>query len=506
MDTEKSSTVSSTLKTFCQRSTVHGLSIAVHSENRPTSIIWFIIVFAGAVRMAFHLYHIVSAYLEYKTTEYLYEDVDGYDFPDVTICNLNGISYTNLQKAADTNTNVQNVVSSFELRRNVSGEILKNSRLFWGLGEKASELGHSFEDFIIICEFGGKPCKKDDFVFVQPENFFNCYTFTQRNYPKTTKEAIGRGLILILYTEPMPPRFQKPYDQRTIHSNSQGVRVVLSAQNTLSLVMAQGYDILPGHCTSLRFDIVEHMRLPQPYSPCRNIENWSLHKNFKYTFAECRNLCIHQYVISKCGCFPTAYDTKVNYTTKNIFSCGHYLFSNESLDTEMMQCERHILKEVHTEWNFEKECDCQLPCLETKYPLTISQSIWPSYNSMDSFIDFIKALNTGGNLYKDYYLKLTKQNASREVKYRWIRKNFLKLIVFADTKTVSVKEQISMCTLIDLLCQIGGCLGLWLGISIVTCAEFLHLFFSLLRSIASPSMVVPDYKKEVAKFQTYNRR
>ena len=409
-----------------------------------------------------------------------------------------------MQKVAETNMNVRNIISSFKLRTNMSLEILKSNRIFWGLGEEVYKLGHSFEDFIIICKFRGKPCKKDEFALAQNENFFNCYTFSQRNYPKTTTEGIGRGLSLIVYAEPMPPGFRKPYEQSRIHVNNQGIRVALSAQNTLPVVLAKGYDILPGHSTSLRFDIVEHRRLPRPYTPCRNTENWTLVKNFTYTFAECRNLCIHQYVISNCGCFPTAYSTRVNYTAKDIISCGYHLFSNESLDTEMMQCERDALKEVHTEWNLGKECDCQLPCHEIKYPLTISQSIWPSDNTIDSFLDFIMTTNTEGNFHKDYYLNLIQQNASRQVIYRWIRKSFLKLIIFVDTKTVSVKEQIPMCTLIDLLCQIGGCLGLWLGISIVTCAQFFHLIFSLLTSIASPNMVIPHFKKEANKLQTYD--
>ena len=170
----------------------------------------------------------------------------------------------------------------------------------------------------------------------------------------------------------------------------------------------------------------------------------------------------------------------------------------------MRQCEGDVLNEIQAHWDFEKECDCQLPCHEIKYPLTISQSIWPSDNTMDSFQDFIMTTNTEGKYFKDYYMSLTQQNASRKTIFRWIRKSFLKLIIFADTKTVSVKEQIPMCILIDLLCQIGGCLGLWLGISIVTCAEFFHLFFSLFSSIVSRNMLLHPFKKEVTNCQPYN--
>ena len=45
---------------------------------------------------------------------------------------------------------------------------------------------------------------------------------------------------------------------------------------------------------------------------------------------------------------------------------------------------------------------------------------------------------------------------------------------------VVMYDQILFVSLIDLLCQIGGCLGLWLGISVVTCAEIFHLIGNLL--------------------------
>ena len=502
---ENSSTVSSVLKTFCQRSTVHGLSTAIQTQYKPTRIIWFTIVFMGSVGMTFHLYQITSAYLEYKTTEYLYEDTDGYFFPDVTICNQNGISYTNTQEVAKTNILVRSILASFQGETNFSGNILRIRDIFWGLGEEASKLGQNLENFIIQCKFQGKPCKKDDLLLVQNNNFFNCYTFTRRNYPKTTMEGIGAGLYMILYSEPLPGNFRKPYETSGALRNNEGIRLQISAQNTLPVVIAKGHDVHPGHSTSLRFDIVEHRRLPPPYSRCRNTKKWRLkHAKCAYTFTECRNMCIHQQVTSKCGCFPTSYAARINYTARNIISCGHYLFSNKSLATEMKQCEEDVLNEIQAHWDFEKDCDCQLPCHEIKYLLTISQSIWPSDNTMDSFQDFIMTTNTEGKYFKDYYISLTQQNASRKNIFSWIRKSFLKLIIFADTKTVSVKEQIPMCTLIDLLCQIGGCLGLWLGISIVTCAQFFHLIFSLFSSIVSRNMLLHPFKKEVTNCQPYN--
>ena len=71
--------------------------------------------------------------------------------------------------------------------------------------------------------------------------------------------------------------------------------------------------------------------------------------------------------------------------------------------------------------------------------------------------------------------------------------------MFAKTKTVLVKEQIPKHTLIDLLCQIGGCLGLWLGISVVSFAEFIHLILHLATVTFEPTKFIQPLKTKIWK-------
>ena len=451
----KSPSVATKVRQFCERSTVHGLSFAARAEEKPIRVLWSTIVFLGTMGMAYHLYEITNAYLEYKTTEYLYEDLNGYYFPDVTLCNLNGISFTNMQELAKSNENVENILVSFYPGNNKTAKLPPLDDIFWGLGEEATKLGQRHQDFILECKYAGAPCSEDDFVLVQLDTFYNCFTFTQRSYPKTAKQGLTSGLQLILYTEPYPKEFRKPYASRSSVLNNDGVRIQVSSQNALPAVISKGYDLVPGHDTTIRFSISEQRRLPLPYSRCRTVKI----ENITYTFTECRNRCIHQEVISKCGCYPTVYSSRANYTAKGIVSCGYHLFSNESLATQMMDCQTQVLEDIEMYLDYERDCDCHLPCQEFEYPLSMSHSLWPSDTTMESFIDTMMESNTQGQHFKNYYSDLKQQNASIEVIEHWVRKSFLKLTIFAPTKTVSVKEQIPKITLIDVFSQIGGCLG-----------------------------------------------
>ena len=72
--------------------------------------------------------------------------------------------------------------------------------------------------------------------------------------------------------------------------------MLISPSNALKAVGYSGYDIVPGHSTSIGFDIIEHNRLSEPYSECRHIGSLQLVGNVPYSYVECRNMCIHKIV------------------------------------------------------------------------------------------------------------------------------------------------------------------------------------------------------------------
>ena len=145
----------------------------------------------------------------------------------------------------------------------------------------------------------------------------------------------------------------------------------------------------------------------------------------------------------------------------------------------MLDCQDYVVSFVLSDL---AECICKYPCHETSYPVTMSLSEWPSKNSINSFPDYIfKDKKNKSNLKAySYYQNMLNNNASQESIKTWIRSHFLRVNVFTNSKIVSVKEDIPMYSMIDTLCSIGGCLGLWLGISLVTSAEIVQLIVRLL--------------------------
>ena len=210
-----------------------------------------------------------------------------------------------------------------------------------------------------------------------------------------------------------------------------GFRVLISESNTLAAVGYLGYDIVPGHSTSIGLDISEHNRLSEPYSECRHTESLKLEGNVPYSYVECRNMCIHKIVKSKCGCWPTRFVTRQGNSDIN---CGHHRFFNETLTKMMMTCQEEAIYDAENHVNFGEECNCFWPCFDITYPATITQSTWPDPSTVNTLIMRVienhSRKNASLKAY-EYYQKLKANNATDEEVHSWVSSHFARLNVFA---------------------------------------------------------------------------
>ena len=276
------------------------------------------------------------------------------------------------------------------------------------------------------------------------------------------------------------------------YMNISGFRVFISASNALKAVGYSGYDIVPGHSTSIGFDITEHNRLSEPYSECRHVESLKLEGDVPYSYVECRNMCVHKIVNETCGCWSTRYVTRRGNSDTN---CGQYRFFNETQTKQMMACQKEAIFFVENHVDFGVECNCFWPCHDTTYHVTISQSAWPDPSTLDSFTMRLIENHPRKNGLKafEYYQNLKENNATNEEIYSWVNSHFARLNVFAQSNIVVVKQQVPMYSKTDLLSQIGGCLGLWLGMSVITVVELfdlgLKIFIDIFSHFFYPSQV-----------------
>ena len=225
------------LEEFCDYTTVHGLSCLVRQSRTSMRIVWTFIVLGGFAGLSLHLNQIIYSYLQYKSTESTYEKRTGFHFPDVTVCNLHGISSSNFKNTINKNLTFKNVSSEIletihtrgdssdsEKKSKETGYFRSRENLFWGLENEAEQVGYKLQDMVLSCQFERRKCEEEeDFVLFQYPELFNCYTFKKgRNSTLTTVNGLGGALSLVLYTEPQGNDISYIYDDLVV-ANNQGL-------------------------------------------------------------------------------------------------------------------------------------------------------------------------------------------------------------------------------------------------------------------------------------------
>jgi hypothetical protein len=125
-------------------------------------------------------------------------------------------------------------------------------------------------------------------------------------------------------------------------------------------------------------------------------------------------------------------------------------------------------------------CGCRPRCSETSYKYTVTESRWPAPKLYESFSSKeILARDDRQNL-KAYKLLreviMNNQNSNAvESNYDFINYNFARLNVYLrDLESLHTEQQVAY-PLSNLFSDIGGSLGLWVGLSLLTLVELLQL-------------------------------
>ncbi|KAM7446205.1 ligand-gated sodium channel [Porites harrisoni] len=163
---------------------------------------------------------------------------------------------------------------------------------------------------------------------------------------------------------------------------------------------------------------------------------------------------------SKCGC--------VYYTLK--YHQSHDVCDGS--DVEKIAC----VNDAYDDYSDGKcENNCRQKCRSEDFKMTVSAANWPSEHSKKHLRDILKSDGLG--------------NHSNELNL-----NFLKLKVYYGQLNFEVLDEEYAYTFARFLSDIGGIMGMWIGISALTCVEVLELMISLcytvLRKIKGKSVTV----------------
>ncbi|XP_011408195.1 PREDICTED: acid-sensing ion channel 5-like [Amphimedon queenslandica] len=453
------------LSDFIDDNTIAGINKIFRGKSNLRRLTWAIIFIGSLIVCTVMLSFSIKRFIDKPTasTITIVSNTErGIPFPAVTFCNLNlernssnfllrsTYQLMNYLYNADENFHLSGLNDSYVLQlcdnvvRSSSEDILNAT--IWNIQNPSKTI----DELIHYCGFiegpnsEVKPCK-DAFKPILTSAGI-CFTFNGSDN-RIHSTGIRYGLKLILNIQ---------QEKRPSFNGKSGVKLVIHNGRDIARPNLYGISVPPGHAIDVG---VRKMAVEDDTNEAQCIHEMNLpffpSDKYDYSQLACRENAIAENIAqsSKCNCVIGRPSTGPYASTPNC------TFSKACC----------LLKE-HYEFNPE-EADCPSPCHFEYYEQTSSYSSFPNGFYLDTLVN--------------------KTNMS----VNEIRENFLSVNVFVgDLHTTTTITQYTY-GIEALLGEIGGQLGLFIGVSIITFFEVLILCIDELKRLCCRGSVKRRMKK-----------
>ena len=361
-------------------------------------------------------------------------------FPRITYCNKNPFntkySFESLEKIGNYNDMLY-----------AMNYVLNDS-------EKL-RLQHPFDKVLVECNFNNEKCTINDFLREFDSNLGNCYSFNavfnSTKHSVSLRESVRAGstygLKLTLYVN--------FYENLTKYN--QYVGAVIKIGNSSYSTINFGPEISPGYKTNLIVSRVFEEVLPKPYSQC-DIPNDASYQissdlydrirasEYEYTQQICYNACVHKKLVERCNC------VRPNEQT---------FFPEAKVCSLKDACLKNFTSAF---FNYRENCFewCPLQCNRSQYLTTLSV--------IPLSIDFSSTVK--GNFASDFI--------TRPINFENAKNSIARIYIFYDSLSyIKSVEQARSGSVLELAANIGGILGLFLGVSLLSFFELIEVLIGL---------------------------
>ncbi|CAH1793039.1 unnamed protein product [Owenia fusiformis] len=530
-----------TLKDFSSNTTAHGWGNIHQRTTTFSKIIWIIICLGCTGVALWQVITIVMRYGLFETKDRIKVEVGEIVFPSVTVCPLipiphdgnlkfgrdmkNGeidgepFIYFGLVLRSETfyiNSNVSQNLHSEKLEfYNVFAKQIYSNQGYFENFNFMSDYTHQLGNFIPVCSYQGRQCLRSDFHILDHPEYFSCFTFNGAN--KTIDNPITKitgpkgGLSLVLYLD--VGQLSMIYTPSYPTSGSQGVRVVIHEKGTLPDPENDGFDIEPGHSINAALSVNERRLMKPPWGEC-NDQNPELYSGFTYTKKHCQLSCLQKFIYRTCGCIKSSlpideetvykeYCLKLHAKEWAKLTTNQYNKTTIVSDMENFRCQNREF--LSSDVEVQDGCQCLEKCSYQTYDMTLSQSEWPmkgieiefycrTIMSMDSYINS-SIYDRFHDIFPEYCDHSKDEDLLTKIQKETLRENFIRLNVYFKDLETKITNQVEDFTISSMISEIGGSLGFFVGMSIITIAEIILLCWNITSLIGKKFCISPTEQK-----------
>ncbi len=397
--------------------------------------------------------------------------------------------------------------------------------------------GVGIDEILVHCGYKDQGCGFDNFTMYAHPVMLNCFTFKHTHNTNDKENTVGgeHGLTLLLRSQSYS-EYRSTYDTYSSMGNTRSLKVSLHEPGTMPNLDEGLFEIAPGRSTSIGVKQKTFHRIQTPKASCLE-QQWlnTPSGTFKKTFETCIKMCRLEYTLRKCKCIslltiPPILEDESNYCLRvNLSNLDESVYRSvcdltefgES-DAELKKCKESCLwpcdmikydtSRFSSEWpnpasvpdfiktyieslgnddpskiyhNILKEnymddlsnigndyFDYDDEDLNRIDDMTFFNWIIANVNKTNS-ADVAEQFKTGITIIPTIPLSLRNLSSLQEAQEKWIRQSFYRLNIYWLESSVEVHNQVLKIDIADLFSGIGGVLGLWTGISVITMVEFM---------------------------------
>uniref|UniRef100_A0A7E4V5H5 Ion channel n=1 Tax=Panagrellus redivivus TaxID=6233 RepID=A0A7E4V5H5_PANRE len=453
---------------FSAWTTTHGVPHIGLAKSTVLRVIWSIIFCACVFMFVYQFITIITKFLSYPVNVDTSLSYGSRVFPTVTICNLNAYKVN----AVGSNTALANLVTAYQsTNANANYGFTSNpfydkvirtvkwmNLFFNDIVSQDETYGttYTYDDLFISCSYNTNTCNGSDFVSYYDPFYGKCYTFNSEGTQTSSRAGPLYGLSLLLRTN------QAQYLPWTV---SAGAVFYAYDKDDLPFMYTFGYQASTGMASSVGLRYVEKTKLSAPYSTCtdKGSSQPIYYETDTYQLEACIQSCIQDEIIATCGCYDPTFGVADDANSTCCYT-SDLVTTNTNVDC--------ILTIVNadgiTGYNVFDECDCPQACTASNYEITLSTAYWPANaytptECIDSESDYI------------YWTKGNTNSCTT-----WYRDNTVYLEIFYEEMSYQVLTESAAYTLLNVISDTGGQVGLWLGMSVVSLIEILTLILVLI--------------------------
>ncbi|XP_042897441.2 amiloride-sensitive sodium channel subunit beta-like [Parasteatoda tepidariorum] len=316
------------------------------------------------------------------------------------------------------------------------------------------DYGISYDTIILSCRFAGRRCNiQRDITTIYSPTFGKCYMFNY--YPPTDNEKDGKpkivkqtgrlpGLLLYLQSEKK--------NTFPLLMRQTGARIVIHDPRSLPFTRSSGFDIRHGAISSMSVKLTHVKRLSHPWGKCAK-DGDNTTSNYlivPYNQIACERTCLNNFVFKRCKCYHRYF---LSATVEPV--------GTKLCRSRQDKCFADVMREINSN---EVQCNCPPACREKAYKVRIS-----ACNLNKEFFRVLKKARS---------LKIV--NGTPSVVNPNFRIDMLGIEVFYNSLSITNRTETSIYSWEFLIANIGGNMGLFLGLSLVTFVEIAEFLFDFL--------------------------